>query len=60
MNVITVIKNGVFSEYTLELLSAHLGEKEGYLWVLYSDVVFDVEGEVICCMFFVVSYKRQT
>lgn len=44
----TVDRNGAFSEYTLELLSAHLGEKEGYLWVLYTDKVFDVEGDIIC------------
>lgn len=44
----TVDRNGAFSEYTLELLSAHLGGKEGYLWVLYTDKVFDDEGDIIC------------
>ncbi len=36
-----------FTEYTLELWSAHLGEDTGTLWVYYSKRAYDESGSVI-------------
>ena len=36
------------SKYSLKLWSAHLGEKNGVLWVYYSAEVYDAEGNIIC------------
>lgn len=37
-----------FSEYTLELWSAHLEDDEGWIWVYYSSETFDHNGASIC------------
>lgn len=39
--------NAAFATHSLELWSAHLGESEGYLWVFYSNEVYDSEGDVL-------------
>lgn len=44
----TIDRNGSFNEYTLELWSAHFDDNEGYIWVFYSDKVFDCNGNEIC------------
>lgn len=36
-----------FTNYSLELLSAHLGSTDGYLWVYYSHEAFDSEGHTV-------------
>ena len=39
--------NVAFTNYSLELLSAHLGSADGYLWVEYSREAFDNEGRTV-------------
>lgn len=36
-----------FTNYSLELWSAHLGTADGYLWVYYSREAFDSEGHIV-------------
>lgn len=33
--------------YSLELLSAHLGTSEGYVWVFYTSEAFDAQGNTV-------------
>lgn len=37
-----------FNEHSLELWSAHLGEKEGWIWVCYSSETFRHDGTTAC------------
>lgn len=39
--------DAVQTEYSLKLWSAHFGEKEGYLWVYYSQEGLDNNGEMV-------------
>ena len=39
--------SAVFTTYSLELWSAHLGPKEGYLWVYYSCEAYDDQGNAV-------------
>ncbi len=41
-------RGAAYTEYTLQLWSAHLGETSGTLWVYYSHRAFDANGDVIC------------
>ena len=40
--------NVAFVEYSLELLSAHLDDDEGWIWVYYSSEAFDHDGNSVC------------
>lgn len=37
-----------FNEHSLELWSAHLGDKEGWIWVYYSSETFNHDGSRAC------------
>ena len=37
-----------FNEHSLEMWSAHLGEKEGWIWVFYSSETFGHDGSTVC------------
>ena len=48
-------RGAVRVQYSLRLLSAHLGERDGKIWVKYSHEALDKKGEVICGSWGVVS-----
>ncbi len=41
-------RGAAFTEYTLELWSAHLGKDTGTLWVYYTHHAYDAGGGVVC------------
>ncbi len=43
----TKSRNAASNTLSLELWSARLGKQEGYLWVCYSNEVFDSQGETV-------------
>lgn len=41
-------ENAAYNEHSLKLWSAHLEEKEGWIWVYYSSETFDKDGQIVC------------
>lgn len=39
--------NAAYDEHSLKLWSAHLGEKEGWIWVCYSSEIFNKDGHTL-------------